>query len=135
MKRLLPFSAVLVALALLLTPSQGVVYEPFKDAADKLRQAIYDRFFFTEPRNIFTLASQGYYPKGPSQLGGPAEPSDEPVMQVAAPRKVYLRGTLCNSLFHFRKLLININFKYRNHIRKIRKTRTNARRICYSTIQ
>ncbi|MBQ8537113.1 MAG: transglutaminase domain-containing protein, partial [Clostridia bacterium] len=86
----------LVALALLLTPSQGLVYEPLKDLADELRQAIYDRFFFTEPRNIFSLASQGYYPKGPNQLGGAAEPSDEPVMQVAAPEKVYLRGTLFN---------------------------------------
>jgi len=95
-RAILPLSAVLVAAALLLTPSQGLVYEPFKDAADKLRQAIYDRFFFTEPRNIFSLASQGYYPKGANQLGGPAEPSDEPVMQVAAPQKVYLRGTLFN---------------------------------------
>lgn len=95
-RNVLPLSAVLVAAALLCTPSQGIVYEPFKDAADKLRQAIYDRFFFTEPRNIFSLASQGYYPKGPNQLGGPVEPSDEPVMQVASPQRVYLRGTLFN---------------------------------------
>lgn len=64
--------------------------------AQDIRQRIFDYFFFTEPRNVFTLANEGYYPQGMTQLGGPAEPTDHPVMQVRTPRRVLLRGAVMN---------------------------------------
>lgn len=94
--RTLPMAAVITALALLLTPMDGVTIQPMKEAADKLRDQIYARFMFTQPRNVFTLANEGYYPQGPNQLGGKAEPADHPVMLVKTDRKTYLRGSVKN---------------------------------------
>ena len=56
-----------------------------------------DRLFFTEPRDVFSLSSEGYYPQGMSQLGGPANPTDHRVMQVSTPKTVYLRGVTMNA--------------------------------------
>lgn len=94
--RCLPLAAVLAALALLLTPAEGVTIQPMKDAADYLREQILARFMFTQPRNVFTLATEGYYPQGQNQLGGKAEPTDHPVMLVKTTRKTYLRGSVKN---------------------------------------
>ena len=96
LRRLLPMAAVITALAFLLTPADGVTIQPLKDAADKLRDQIYARFMFTQPRNVFSLASEGFYPQGPTQLGGPVEPTDHPVMLVKTPRRTYLRGVVKN---------------------------------------
>ncbi len=94
--RVLPWAAALVGLAFLLTPPAGIVSPPLKEKADELRQTIMDRLFFTEPRDVFSLSSYGYYPEGISQLGGPVNPSDQPVLQVSTPREVYLRGVIMN---------------------------------------
>lgn len=94
--RCLPLAAILAALALLLTPQTGVTIQPMKDAADYLREQILARFMFTQPRNVFTLATEGYYPQGQNQLGGKAEPTDHPVMLVKTTRKTYLRGSVKN---------------------------------------
>lgn len=94
--RSLPMAAVLAALTILLTPQGGVTIQPMKDAADYLREQILARFMFTQPRNVFTLASEGYYPQGQNQLGGKAEPTDHPVMLVKTTRKTYLRGSVRN---------------------------------------
>ena len=90
---LIPVAALLVCGAFLLTGG-GIGPNPLRDKADELRQAILDRLFFTEPRDVFSLSSEGYYPEGRDQLGGKPEPSDHPVMQVSAPRTVYLRGVI-----------------------------------------
>ena len=74
----------------------GMSIPPLRQAADDLRQRIYDTFFFTAPRDAFSLADLGYYPQGQAQLGGPAEPSEHQVMVVNTPRKVYLRGAIKN---------------------------------------
>ena len=94
--RLLPWIAALVVAAFLLTPGNSSELAPLKDKADELRQAIMDRLFFTEARDVFSLAAEGYYPQGINQLGGKPDISDHPVMQVSAPRTVYLRGVLYN---------------------------------------
>lgn len=94
--RVLPLAVGAAVLAMLLTPSGGVSIPPLKEAADHLRQTIYDHLFFTEERSVFSLANEGYYPQGATQLGGPAKPTDHPVMQVITPRKVYLRGAIKN---------------------------------------
>ncbi len=95
--RALPTVALVTAAAWLLTPAGGLVSEPLKERADSLRQAILDRLFFTEPRDVFSLATEGFYPEGSAQLGGPVSPTDHPVMQVSTPKTVYLRGVTMNS--------------------------------------
>ncbi len=74
----------------------GATFDPLKELADDIRQRIYDTFFYTQPRDVFTLATEGYYPQGVSQLGGPAKPREEPVMAVITPKKTYLRGVVKN---------------------------------------
>ena len=91
--RVLPMIAALVTASVLIVPPGGATLPALKSAADTLRQRILDYLFFTDPRNVFTLASEGFYPQGAGQLGGPAEIDDEPVMIVSTPRKVYLRAT------------------------------------------
>ena len=92
---LLPVGALLVAGAFLLT-SGGVGANPLRDKADELRQAVLDRLFFTEPRDVLSLSSEGFYPEGQDQLGGKPAPDETAVMQVSAPRTVYLRGVILN---------------------------------------
>ncbi len=95
--RVLPWAALLVALAFVLAPrADGFVVEPLREKAEEMRKAIVDRLFFTEPRDVFSLSSEGYYPEGTSQLGGKPEINEHSVMQVSAPRSVYLRGVILN---------------------------------------
>lgn len=94
--RVLPLAAVVTALAFTGVAAGGAVSAPLKGLADTIRQRIYDTFFYTQPRDVFTLATEGYYPQGIGQLGGPAVPREEPVMAVITPRKTYLRGVVKN---------------------------------------
>lgn len=87
----LPLAAIVVVLAMLILPSGKTAIGPLYDAAMDLRQNIIDRFFFTEERNVFTLAAYGYYPLG-NRLGGEAEPSDAPVMLVKTDSRTLLRA-------------------------------------------
>ena len=93
--RVLPWAAALTAAAFLLTGA-APRETPLKEKADEIRQAILDRLFFTEARDVFSLYSVGYSPQGADQLGGKPDPSDRPVMQVSTTRKTYLRGTVYN---------------------------------------
>ena len=92
--RVLPVAAAAVALSFLLTPSGGLTSPTLEKFATDLRQRIYDYLFFAEPRNVFSLSTEGFYPQGISQLGGTAEPTDHPVMQVQTPKRVLLRGVI-----------------------------------------
>lgn len=94
LRRVLPLTIAIVLLSYLIVPASGVTIAPLKETADTLRQKIFDYLFFTAPRNVFTLASEGYYPLGQNQLGGPATPDEEPVMMVSTPKMVYLRGSV-----------------------------------------
>lgn len=93
--RVLPLAAAVTVIAFACA-SGGAVAQPLKRLADDIRQRIYDTFFYTQPRDVFTLATEGWYPQGQGQLGGPAEPHDQPVMAVITPRKTYLRGVAKN---------------------------------------
>ena len=93
--RILPWAACIVTAAFLITGS-GMTWQPLKEKADEIRQAILDRLFFTEARDVFSLYSEGYSPQGPDQLGGKPNPSEHPVMQVSTPKAVYLRGSIYN---------------------------------------
>ena len=79
--RVLPLAAVVTALSFACAAG-GAVAQPLKRVADDIRQRIYDTFFYTQPRDVFTLASEGWYPQGQGQLGGPADPDTDPVMVV-----------------------------------------------------
>ncbi len=91
---LLPLFSVLAVLSFYILPSQ-IVLAPFKDTADQIRQRIMDYLFYTEPRNVFSLASEGWYPDG-AYLGGKPSPKEHLVMVVRTPVKVYLRGAIKN---------------------------------------
>lgn len=93
-KRVLPLAAVLVLAAFLLIPSGGMTYEPLEKMAQDIRQTIRDYLFFPDQRTEFSLRAEGYYPLGSDQLGGKAEPTDHPVMEVLTSETVYLRGAV-----------------------------------------
>lgn len=90
----LPMALAVVLAGLLILPSGQTVIDPLHDAAMRLKQTISDYLFFTEPRNVFTLGTYGYYPMGSSKLGGEATPSDTPVMMVKTDRRVLLRAVI-----------------------------------------
>jgi len=96
LRRVMPMMLAVALGGFLMIPTGGLVIQPMKNAADRLRQTIYDYFFFTEPRDVFSLALEGYYPQGQSQLGGKPHPSERPVMQVVTPKRTYLRGVIKN---------------------------------------
>ena len=93
-RRVMPIAVAAVALAFLLLPSGRVAVKPMEQFAEDVRRTIYDYLFFTEPRNVFSLSSEGYYPEGPSQLGGPANPTDHLVMMVETSKNTLLRGAI-----------------------------------------
>lgn len=88
----LPMAALVVVLSMLLLPAGKTVLPPLNRAAMNLRQSIIDRFFFTDERSVFSLGNYGYYPQGNSRLGGPADPTDTPVMMVKTDGRALLRA-------------------------------------------
>lgn len=92
--RALPVVLVIALLSALLTPPFRQTNEALERQADRLRQAINDRFFFTDRRENFTLASEGYQPMGSEGLGGRPNISNAPVLAVTTDHRVYLRGTV-----------------------------------------
>ncbi len=93
-RRVLPIAVVAVALAFLLLPAGKVASKPMEQFAENVRRTIYDYLFFTEPRSVFSLSAEGYYPEGNTQLGGPATPLDHLVMTVQTPKNTLLRGAI-----------------------------------------
>ena len=91
--RVLPWAAAITAAAFLLSGGCGEV-PAMKKKADDVRQAIMDRLFFTEARDVFSLYAAGFSPQGQDQLGGKPKPETAQVMQVFTPRTAYLRGTI-----------------------------------------
>lgn len=96
LKATFPFLAVIVLIAFIPALFGGLEAPLLKEKADRLRQEIMDRLFFTEPRYVFSLSAEGYYPQGQSQLGGPVFPGDHRVMDVSTSRTTYLRGAVLN---------------------------------------
>ncbi|MEG1195397.1 MAG: transglutaminaseTgpA domain-containing protein [Clostridia bacterium] len=90
----LPMAAIVVVLSMLILPRGQTILPPLYNAAMDLKQTISDYLFFTEPRNVFTLGSYGYYPMGNGKLGGEAEPTDLPVMTVKTSKRTLLRAVI-----------------------------------------
>ena len=90
----LPMALVVVVLSLILLPTGKMTIGFMENAASDLKQRITDYLFFTEPRNVFTIGSYGYYPMGSGQMGGAVEPSEYPVMTVKTGKKTLLRAVM-----------------------------------------
>lgn len=90
----------IVALALVLVPNQGLTWEPLANAAQAVRGVFEDYFRFTHERIPFTINTEGYNHAAEidgeisSQLGGPANPASDPVMTVTSDADVLLRGSI-----------------------------------------
>lgn len=93
----------IVAIALVLLPSGRVTWAPLERAAQTVRSVFEDYFHFTHERIPFTINTEGYNHAIEvdgdlrTQLGGPAVPSQEPVMKVTSDSDVLLRGSIRRS--------------------------------------
>ena len=93
-------TCLVVALALVLVPAEGLTWEPLKNAADSVRSVFEDYFHFTHERIPFTISTEGYNHAAEidgetvTHLGGPAFPAEDEVMSVTADRNVLLRGAI-----------------------------------------
>ena len=95
-KRLIPMAAAALGIVALMMPMATQTVSELNDFARRMRQKIDDYLFFTEPRTTFSLSTTGYQPLGVSQLGGPANPEEAPVMQVRTSGRTLLRGAIKN---------------------------------------
>lgn len=91
--RALPLALCAALLTVLLLPRQQLTWEPLVEAADKVRKVFYDYFLFTDPRAVYSVASDGYQPLGET-LGGPANPHENEIMQVTTDENLLLRGSV-----------------------------------------
>ncbi len=93
----LPWAGAMACAACLLVPNGGVTVEPMRAFATQLREKIEDYLFFgNHVRTSFSLIAEGYYTQGLTQMGGPARPTNHPVMTVQTPRRAYLKGVSMN---------------------------------------
>lgn len=95
-RRIVPLCAAILAATALLMPLSAQVSPELNQLAQRVRRTLDDYLFFTDARTTFSLSATGYQPLGVSQLGGPANPEDTPVMQVRTSGRTLLRGTIKN---------------------------------------
>ena len=99
---LLPALA-LVLLALALSPSNRLTWAPLENLAMEIRSIVDDYVHFTQQRLPFSINEKGYDRAGMigdnvvAMLGGPAEPSSDPVLRVETDSDILLRGTIKRS--------------------------------------
>ena len=97
---LLAPGALLVLLALLLTPAARTTWAPLEELAERIRSTAEDYIRFTEERLAFSINEKGYDHAGMvgedvvAMLGGPANPSEDAVMRVETEGSLLLRGTI-----------------------------------------
>lgn len=87
----LPVAAALTALALLFTPAHPQTVPEMEKAAEEVRNLVEDYLLFNESRTSFSLRATGWQPLE-NRLGGEANPSHGPVMEVQTTEKLLLRG-------------------------------------------
>ena len=98
-RALIPVAVALV-LALVLTPTERLTWEPLERVGQTIRAAFEDYFRFTEERVSFTISTEGYNHAAEengavvARLGGPANPDTDPIMRVTADGDVLLRGAI-----------------------------------------
>ncbi len=93
----------LVLLALALAPSDRLTWAPLENLAMEIRSIVDDYVHFTQQRLPFSINEKGYDRAGMiednvvAMLGGPAEPSSDPVLRVETDQDILLRGTIKRS--------------------------------------
>ena len=91
---------VLALLAFWIAPAENTTWGPLENLAESVRSVVEDYIRFTEERIAFSINEEGYDHAGMigdevvAMLGGPADPADEPVMQVQADGELLLRGAI-----------------------------------------
>ncbi len=93
----IPAAAVLLALALLLSPAEGTKNPTLSHLADELQEIINDRFFFRQERARYSLENDGWMPLGGHRLGGEPQPNEDLIMQVETSETAYLRGSILDA--------------------------------------
>lgn len=93
--RIVSVSAIVVVLALAITPVLQFRSTTLETFAENLNNYIVDTFFFTQPRSVYSIEADGYKPLQ-TRLGGKVELSDRPVMTVETPTNMLLRGVVYN---------------------------------------
>ena len=76
--RVLPLTLVVVLLSFTGVAIGGITVQPMKEAADALRQKIYDYLFFTSARDVFPLPRRGTILKGRRSLAARRPPANVP---------------------------------------------------------
>ena len=109
--RAMPAALLAAALAFSLVPAGSPTWAPLREGADKVRQMFYDYFLFTEKRVTFSLFPDGFQPMGEA-LGGPADPSDAPVMLAYAEDPLLLRGAIKRTYTTYSWTNSSINNRY-----------------------
>lgn len=89
----LPIAAVSVAAALMLMPLMGGVSASLQQFGRAVRSTVADYLMFSEARTLYSVQLDGYQSQS-GQLGGDANPSDFPIMEVETDSKLLLRGTI-----------------------------------------
>lgn len=92
----LPVAAVLALTAYLITPHNPKTDPSMEKTAQDIRNLVEDYLLYDDYRSSFSLAQTGYQPLE-TKLGGPAEPTNIPVMEVKTDRKIHLRGKAYDS--------------------------------------
>ena len=93
----------LVLLALALAPANRLTWEPLENLAMEIRSIVDDYVHFTQQRLPFSINEKGYDRAGMiednvvAMLGGPAEPTSDPVLRVETAQDILLRGTIKRS--------------------------------------
>ena len=90
------------ALVLLFAPRTLPTAPKLREKAEDVYQTVYEYLPVSDEsaRAGFTLETEGYLPlgsEGRPRLGGPADPSEHPVMEVSTSHTLYLRGVAMNS--------------------------------------
>lgn len=93
-------AGVIVVLALAFVPNDRVTWTPLESLAERIRLVREDYMDFSAERIPFRINEQGFDHgelvdgRPTVVLGGPAHPTDEPVMEVETDVDVLLRGTI-----------------------------------------
>ena len=121
-------AAAVVAAALAITPLAAHTSDTLAGIAEAVHNFITDTFFFTETRTVYSIEVDGYMPLE-TRLGGPAEPSERPVMTVETDAALLLRGSIHNQYtgLSWRNTLSSRRYRYQSmRHEKLRSEATGA---------
>lgn len=89
----LPIALTAVFVAMALMPQLGGVSDSLQRFGRSVRTTIGDYLMFSEARTLYSVQSDGYQSNS-GRMGGDANPSDFPIMEVETDRTLLLRGAI-----------------------------------------